>query len=184
MGGKTLTFGISGYLYRSAVLYYDDETETFWEQMSGHAVIGPWTGKRLKWLPLEVMTWDQWKRKHPNTTVLKPVFSAERYAATNRRYAKYRERGRHWAPLNGVRVDPSYKEMERVVIVDRGKGARCYPFKELTEGVTEDGGLKFTRKGDSVAVANADGKFVPHMTGFWFAWCAYYPTGTVYKRTR
>ena len=29
MDGKTLTFGISGYLYRSAVLYYDHETETF-----------------------------------------------------------------------------------------------------------------------------------------------------------
>ena len=63
-------------------------------------------------------------------------------------------------------------------------GARCYPFKELKEGVTEDRGLRLTRTGVSVVVATRDGKRVAHMTGFWFAWCAYYPKGTVYKRTR
>ena len=175
--------GISGYMYRSAVLYYDHETETFWEQMSGRGVIGPLTGKRLKWLPIEITTWGEWKKKHRNTTVLKPVFTGHRYRAMNRAYRRYRDGGRRRYPIH-VEVDPTYKEMERVIIVDRGKGARCYPFKELSKGVTEDGGLRLTRTGDSVVVTTGDGKRVAHMTGFWFAWCAYYPKGTVYKRTR
>ena len=60
-----MNFGISGYLYRSAVLYYDKETETFWEQMTGKAVIGPQTGRQLKWIPTTVTTWDKWRKKHP-----------------------------------------------------------------------------------------------------------------------
>ncbi len=168
------------------MLYYDHETETFWEQMSGRAVIGPWTGKRLKWLPCEVTTWGEWKRKHPKTTVLKPVFGNLKYEQTNRYYRVYREGGRHRYPIH-IEVDPAYREMEPVAIVDRGKGARCYPYKELKEGVNVDRDLKITRKGASVIVTDKDGKRVAHMTGFWFAWCAHYPKGTanntVYKRT-
>ena len=44
---RTLTLGVSGYLYRSAVLYHDDETETFWSQMTGEAVVGPLSGRRV-----------------------------------------------------------------------------------------------------------------------------------------
>ena len=164
------------------MLYYDHETETFWEQMSGRAIVGPWTGKRLKWLPHELTTWGEWKKKHPKTTVLKPVFNGVRYDAANRYYRQYRERGRHLYPLH-VKLDETYLEMEQVVIVDRGKGARAYPLKELIEGVTQDGDLRIARKDTLIRVTTKDGKRVPHMTGYWFAWCAYYPKGTVYKRT-
>ena len=45
--GTAMTFGISGYLYDSDVLLYDHQTETFWQQLTGRAVVYcyPWTGR-------------------------------------------------------------------------------------------------------------------------------------------
>ena len=109
MDGKTLTLGVSGYLYRSAVLFHDDETETFWSQMTGEAIVGPLTGKRLTWMPSEVMTWKEWRTKHPETTVLKPVRALGNYTETNRYYQLYR-RGDRISAQRQRRGVPGHKD--------------------------------------------------------------------------
>ena len=53
---------------------------------------------------------------------------------------------------------------------------------ELAEGENEDGGWKAVKEGASVRVLDGDGKQVPSMTAYWFAWCAFYPGGSVYGR--
>jgi len=73
------------------VLYYDRETETFWEQMTGKAVVGPQTGKRLEWIPSVVTTWKKWREAHPATTVLKPPHPVRAYKRTNANYKRYRQ---------------------------------------------------------------------------------------------
>jgi len=67
------------------VLYHDDETETFWSQMTGGGVVGPLAGKQLRWLPSEVTSWKEWRAKHPDTTVLKPPRPLEAKRASRRR---------------------------------------------------------------------------------------------------
>ena len=165
------------------MLYYDEETETFWEQMSGRAVIGPLTGQKLKWLPCEITTWGEWKKKHPKTTVLKPAFNERRYEMTEKRYTRYRAGGKYWNIFK-IDVDPAYKQMEQVAIVSLGDTYRCFPYPELKDGENKDGDLVITKKGASVIVTGKDGRQVPHMTGYWFAWCAYYKDGTVYKSAK
>lgn len=164
------------------MLYYDHETETFWEQMSGKAVIGPLTGQRLKWLACEMTTWGAWKKKHPQTTILKPVFPDRRYVESERWWTRYRKKGEVWDRFR-IQVDPSYREFEQVAILAGGAAgkARCYPYAEIREGVTKDGDITITRSGWSVVFTGRNGKQVPHMTGYWFAWCAYYKDGSVYK---
>jgi len=163
------------------VLYYDSETETFWSQMTGRGSVGPLTGKRLKWMPSEVTTWGQWLKKHPETTVLRPPFPLHRYEGTNKHYEKYRSTGRVWFPLGDTEVGKQYKPMDTVTIIDRGGKARCYPHAALKDGVTSDGDLRIEKNGIAVVVKDKSGKELPSMTGYWFAWCAFYPEGTLFE---
>lgn len=171
---------MSGYLYRSAVLYHDDETETFWSQMTGEGVVGPLAGKRLSWMASDVMTWKEWRTRHPETTVLKPVRPLADYVETNRYYDMYRRGDRIWFPTGPNPIDWKYANKERVAVVLRDGKPRCYPHPALKDGETLDDGWKIVKEGASVRVLDGDGKQVPSMTAYWFAWCAFYPKGSVY----
>lgn len=64
--------GTSGFLFRSNKLMYDKSTQSLWNTMWGKPVIGPLVGKgiRLPRRTLVTTTWGEWKRRHPETTVL------------------------------------------------------------------------------------------------------------------
>ena len=172
---------MSGYLYRSAVLYHDDETETFWSQMTGEGVVGPLAGKRLSWMPSEVMTWKEWRKKHPETTVLQPARPFADYVRTNRDYDLYRRGDRIVFPTGPNPIAKTYRNKESVTVVRRDGKPRCYPLPLLREGENADGAWRVVRTGASVRVLDADGKQVPSMTAYWFAWCVFYPDGTVFE---
>ncbi len=64
--------GTSGFLYRSSKLMYDHGTKSFWSTLQGKPVVGPLVGKgiELNRRYLVTTTWGEWKKRHPNTTVL------------------------------------------------------------------------------------------------------------------
>lgn len=64
--------GTSGFLYRSNKLMYDHATESLWNTIEGEPVIGPLVGQGIKLEPLYIVTttWGEWKKRHPDTTVL------------------------------------------------------------------------------------------------------------------
>jgi hypothetical protein len=72
--GIARTFGTSGLLYRSNKLMVDRQTRTLWSNLTGEAVLGRLAGPggpaRLAVLPVVVTTWQEWRRRHPATTVL------------------------------------------------------------------------------------------------------------------
>ena len=73
--GKTYTFGVSGKLWRDALLMYDHQTRSLWSHITGEAVQGPLKGKRLT--PLASMpqiAWKTWQTNYPNTSVLSVPF--------------------------------------------------------------------------------------------------------------
>ncbi len=71
-GGRHLTFGTSGLLYRSNKLMFDHETRSLWNTFEGTPVVGSLVGSGLELTPHAVVTttWGEWKRMHPTTTVL------------------------------------------------------------------------------------------------------------------
>jgi hypothetical protein len=71
-GGKVLTFGTSGLLYRSNKLMFDHETASLWSSLTGEPVVGPLVKLKLKLTPLPVVTttWAEWRARHPDTRVL------------------------------------------------------------------------------------------------------------------
>jgi len=70
-GGKTFEFGISGLLFHSNVLLYDRTDHALWSQVGLKAVSGPHHGQSLKHLAgWSLTTFETWKRKFPESTVL------------------------------------------------------------------------------------------------------------------
>jgi hypothetical protein len=72
VGGRVLTFGTSGLLYRSNKLLFDHETASLWSSLTGEPVVGPLVALNLKMsaLPVVTTTWREWRTRHPDTQVL------------------------------------------------------------------------------------------------------------------
>src|SRR4029079_11698911 len=51
----------------------DFETGTSWQQPTGEAIDGPLKGTRLQLYPSVRTTWNEWRKRFPNTLVLKPL---------------------------------------------------------------------------------------------------------------
>ena len=70
--GVSHALGTSGFLYRSNKVMYDKETQSLWSTTFGRPVVGPLVGKgiRLQRSFLVTTTWGEWRRRHPDTTVL------------------------------------------------------------------------------------------------------------------
>jgi len=64
--------GTSGFLYRSNKLMYDRATQSLWNTLWGTPAVGPLVGKdiRLPRRTIVTTTWGEWRRRHPDTTVL------------------------------------------------------------------------------------------------------------------
>src|SRR5204863_5793166 len=58
----------------------DEETGTWWEQVSGKAILGPLKGRQLKEVFHDELSFALWKREEPDGRVLKPD---EKIAASN-----------------------------------------------------------------------------------------------------
>jgi len=68
--GRTLEFGVSGKLLDANLVMYDRQTETFWSQIRGQAIIGPLTPTELELRHAAVTEWTDWVAAHPGTEVL------------------------------------------------------------------------------------------------------------------
>ena len=70
--GVNHEIGTSGFLYRSNKLMYDQATQSLWNTLHGTPVYGPLRGKGIELEKMSVVTttWGEWKRRHPETTVL------------------------------------------------------------------------------------------------------------------
>ena len=71
-GGRHIRFGTSGLLYRSNKLMFDHGTKSLWNTFEGVPVVGPLVGSGIKLTHRSVVTttWGEWRRMHPETTVL------------------------------------------------------------------------------------------------------------------
>ncbi len=70
--GKPYTFGTSGLLYRSNKLMVDRQTLSLWSNLTGEPQIGRLAASpvRLELLPVTLTTWQEWRSRHPRTTVM------------------------------------------------------------------------------------------------------------------
>ncbi len=70
--GVILTFHLAG-INNQNFLMRDEETGTYWQQISGRAISGPLAGKMLRLVHCDELTFALWKSEEPHGTVMKDV---------------------------------------------------------------------------------------------------------------
>jgi hypothetical protein len=91
VNGVRHELGTSGFLYRSNKLMYDKATQSLWSTTRGMPVLGPLAEQGIE-LPFESVvttTWGEWRRRHPDTTVLSLETGHRRNYAEGAAYADY-----------------------------------------------------------------------------------------------
>lgn len=72
LDGRRLTFGFQG-IHQGVALLYDHPTDSLWLHLTGECIAGPLAGRTLARLATgRHTTWADWRRWHPETTVLAP----------------------------------------------------------------------------------------------------------------
>ena len=77
MNGWDLHFRLSG-INNQNFLMRDEETGTWWQQITGKAIFGPLKGATLEPFPSDELTFGLWKQESPAGQVLKPVAAYEK----------------------------------------------------------------------------------------------------------
>lgn len=73
VGSKVLDFGTTGKLRNSDLVMWDRQTESWWQQFLGEAIVGSMTGAQLKAIPARLESWQNFKNRFPNGQVLSPT---------------------------------------------------------------------------------------------------------------
>jgi hypothetical protein len=124
------TFGVSGRLWRDALVMYDTATESLWSQIFSTAIRGPETGERLDVVPSSLSSWGEWRRTHPQTEVLLPPPHSTLIDDRDRLFpyfeSKYHYEGE--SQLIGVDTDDELGLRTLVIGVSDGRETRAYPF--------------------------------------------------------
>ena len=183
---ETLTFGVSGLLYRSNVLMYDKQTESLWLQVKRRAVAGPMTGTKLSILPSTITTWKKWKTKHPDTTVLSFDTGHSRNYSRDPYESYYRERRGMFRSF--FKAGPGEEEKEIVAGVEVGGSAKAYPIdtlRQLRKTTDTVGGQKVTiiydESTDSISVKTEKGEEIEPIVVYWFVWKGIHPNSGLYR---
>jgi hypothetical protein len=130
LDGQVLDFGTTGNLRSSDLVMYDRQTETWWQQFGGDAVIGELAGAELEHIPARIVAWEDFAARHADGDVL------SRDTGHNRAYGANPYRGYDdvdSGPLFGAgnADDDRLAPKERVVFIERGDEAVAVPFMAL-----------------------------------------------------
>ena len=179
VGGQLRRFGTSGLLYRSNKLFFDEETMSLWSTLEGRPVIGDLVGEGLE-LRLRssvTTTWGEWRRRHPDTTVLSIDTGFSRNYGEGVAYRDYFATDRLMFQVPSTDDRLNNKDEVLVMLIEPAEGGgereplaiavdfldenRIYPFEfagrsfvvitseEGANRVYETGEVRFARRDDS-----------------------------------
>ncbi|WP_219419023.1 DUF3179 domain-containing protein [Pseudonocardia nigra] len=136
LGERLLTFGTSGKLYLSDLVMYDRQTESLWSQIEGRAIAGMLAGAELNRVPVQTVTWAQWRAANPDGWVLSRDTGVDRDYGRNP-YTGYDAPGSQPFLFDGA-PDPRLPPKERVAALGGDADPVAVPLIALTEaGVVE-----------------------------------------------
>lgn len=107
----------------------DDETGTWWQQVTGKALHGPLQGRQLKPVFHDELSFSIWKQEKPDGRVLKPD---ERIAALGNRYeADWEPQVARMRVVDGTDVDKRLPPRTLVVGIEIDGKSTAYPLSAL-----------------------------------------------------
>lgn len=138
-----LDFEVSGMLRNSDMVMFDPQTESWWQQLMGQAMVGDLAGAELEILPSLIISVEEFFERYPNGKILSKENGdqeSQAYYGTNY-YAKYDSIGNSpWGKYFDMDLlDNRLPAMERIVDIESEKGHKIYPFSAISEkGVIND----------------------------------------------
>jgi hypothetical protein len=136
--GRQLDFGTTGRLRFSNLLMYDRQTESWWQQATGEAVFGAFTGTRLTFLPVSTISWAEARDTFPDALVLSRETGFRRDYGRNP-YAGYDSVSSFPFLYDGPATPNELPAMARVTTVELNGDTVAYANEVLEElGVAND----------------------------------------------
>lgn len=127
MDGKVLTFRLAG-INNQNFLMRDEETGSYWQQISGLAISGPLRGKQLELAHSDELSFGLWRTENPSGSILKPVASMEKLYATKDWEEKMSKR-----PTVLSTKSSGIGERELMIGLTMNGKARAYPMPKVLE---------------------------------------------------
>lgn len=113
-------------------VHKDHETGSRWQQSTGEAISGPLKGSRLDLYPFVRTTWKEWRRRYPNTVVLKPLPGYdERMSNLSKLIRKNSFSADGAAPKAAFGTDDRLRPHELIAGLTTGNEVTAYPFSQL-----------------------------------------------------
>jgi hypothetical protein len=129
--GRVLDFGTTGRLRFSNLIMYDHQTESWWQQATGDAIAGAYTGAQLEFHPAAMIAWADFKAQHADGRVLSRDTGHSRDYGRNP-YLGYDDIDRSPFLYDGD-TPGQLPPMARVLTVDLNNQAVAYPYEALRE---------------------------------------------------
>lgn len=107
----------------------DEETGSWWQQVSGEAIQGSLKGQKLENVWLDELSFGIWKRENPNGRVLRPnekILQANKYES-----ADWESEVAKMPVRIGDKLDATLEPRTLVVGVTVGGKSKAYPFSAL-----------------------------------------------------
>lgn len=183
-----LMFGVSGKLRNSDMVMFDRETESWWQQAVGEAIVGELTGTELQSLPSWMESWSEFEARNPGGLVMDEPDFARNYGANP--YVQYDSSNRPFL-YSGELPPHDIPALARVVRV----GDAAWPMTRIAAAgeISENGvvlrwsagqasaldtaSIAQGRDVGTVRVRDAAGNDLPHDVMFAFAYHAFWPDG-------
>lgn len=135
--GAILDFGVSGFLRHSDLVMYDRTTESLWQQFTGEALVGEYTGKTLQRLPAQIISFKQFRDRWTDGMVLSRKTGFQKPYGHNP-YVGYDDINNTPFLFKGPK-DGRLRPMEKVIAITVGKTSKAYPHSITQKtGVTHD----------------------------------------------
>ncbi len=189
LDGEPVEFGVSGKLLNNNLVMYDRKTESYWEQLTGKAIVGPKTGEKLEFINVWTVSWADFQEDHPEGLVLAiPQGSQRDYNYYP--YGDYQTSER--VLFENEHEDNRLHRKEIVYGLIVNGQAKAYPEELIQEQLAEGGTILDSLGGADLQITYQNGKFTPvnlqnnqqidFQIGFFFAWAAFHPQTDIYQQ--
>lgn len=139
---ETHDFGVSGFLRHSDMIMFDRKTESLWQQFTGEAVVGDYTGTELTVLHSQIISFEQFRDAYPDGVVLSKDTGHQRAYGQNP-YTGYDDINNTPFLMDNIE-DNRLPPMEKVIGVRISDTQKAYPYSLTRESVVINDNIEQT----------------------------------------
>ena len=127
-GDRVSKFHLAGINNQNFIMQ-DEETGSWWQQITGEAIFGSSKGQHLKAIAHDELSFSLWRQEHPNGRVLRPDDSKPWKQFSE----NWEEHTAKLPVLAALNPDTSLSARTQIVGIKVGSTAKAYPFSAIQQ---------------------------------------------------